>query len=352
MGGLRKLMPKKWWAMLAGGLALAGVPPLAAFFSKDAILASSLADGTYGKILFVFGMLGTFLTGVYTFRMLFIVFGGEPSAYVQEHPPHAERGLVKWSMAIPVGTLAVLAVFGGWIQFADKWTTITDWLDRSRTARRGVGLPGGVRVDPRGRARPARHRARLVDLLRAEGRRTEVAARPRAQVLLRRAVRLGLLQAGRRARAPPRPGLRGARRPRLDHRPRARDARGRHRRPLAPDRARPHVRLRRRRRAGRPRPRLHRGQMTNHGWVTTTLILVPLIAALVIWVVPMPRVSGSGRPRWPSRSPRSASGSTRSRSSTSTRAACRRRTRPPGSRTSASRSTSGCSRASRCGSSG
>jgi NADH-quinone oxidoreductase subunit L len=129
MGGLRKLMPKTWWAMLAGGLALAGMPPFSGFFSKDAILASSLADGTYGKILFVFGMLGAFLTGVYTFRMLFIVFFGEPSAYVQEHPPHAERGLVRWSMAIPVGALTVLAIFGGWIQFADKWTTITDWLD-------------------------------------------------------------------------------------------------------------------------------------------------------------------------------------------------------------------------------
>ncbi len=129
MGGLRKLMPKTWWAMLIGSLALVGIPPLSGFFSKDAILASSLGDGTYGKILFVFGTFGAFLTGVYSFRMLFIAFGGEPSAYVREHPPHEEHGLRKWSMAIPVGALTVLAVFGGWIQFADKWTTITDWLD-------------------------------------------------------------------------------------------------------------------------------------------------------------------------------------------------------------------------------
>ncbi|MFL5933142.1 MAG: proton-conducting transporter membrane subunit, partial [Gaiellaceae bacterium] len=129
MGGLRKLMPKTWCAMLAGGLALTGIPPFSGFFSKDSILAASLADGTYGKILFVAGLVGTFLTGVYTFRMLFVVFGGEPSAYVQEHPPHAEHGLVKWSMAIPVGVLTVLAVFGGWIQFAGVWDPTSDWLE-------------------------------------------------------------------------------------------------------------------------------------------------------------------------------------------------------------------------------
>src|SRR5574337_299622 len=45
MGGLRRLMPKTWWAMLVGGLALAGLPPLSGFFSKDSILASALDRG-------------------------------------------------------------------------------------------------------------------------------------------------------------------------------------------------------------------------------------------------------------------------------------------------------------------
>src|SRR5205823_1257692 len=75
MGGLSKLMPKTWWAMLVGGLALSGLPPLSGFFSKDSILAASLDHGSYGKVLFVVGMVGTFLTGLYTFRMLFIVLG-------------------------------------------------------------------------------------------------------------------------------------------------------------------------------------------------------------------------------------------------------------------------------------
>jgi NADH-quinone oxidoreductase subunit L len=130
MGGLRRLMPNTWWAMLIGGLALTGVPPLSGFFSKDAILASALDRGTYGDILFACGLAGAFLTGLYTFRMLFIVFGGEQSAYVQEYPPHAHGDAVaQWSMYLSVGALAVLAVIGGWVQFADVWTGIGNWLD-------------------------------------------------------------------------------------------------------------------------------------------------------------------------------------------------------------------------------
>src|SRR4051794_3921766 len=107
MGGLRKLMPKTWWAMLIGGLALAGMPPLSGFFAKDSILAAALSGGTYDRILFAAGIAGAFLTGLYTFRMLFVVFRGEPSAYVQEHPPHSSHDrLVNWSMGLTVGVLA------------------------------------------------------------------------------------------------------------------------------------------------------------------------------------------------------------------------------------------------------
>ncbi len=131
MGGLRKLMPKTWWAMLVGGLALAGIPPLSGFFAKDPILASALArGGWYGYVLFAVAVGGAFLTGLYTFRMLFVAFGGEQSAYVQEHPPHAHGDRVaQWSMYLTVGTLTVLAAFGGWIQLGGVWTPISDWLE-------------------------------------------------------------------------------------------------------------------------------------------------------------------------------------------------------------------------------
>src|SRR6266849_6780844 len=77
---------------LAAGIlihALAGVPPFAGFFSKDSILAAALERGGFGYVLFAAGLAGAFLTGIYTFRMIFVVFGGEQSAFAREHfHPH------------------------------------------------------------------------------------------------------------------------------------------------------------------------------------------------------------------------------------------------------------------------
>jgi NADH-quinone oxidoreductase subunit L len=129
MGGLRKLMPLTFIAFLVGSLSLAGIPPFSGFFSKDSILAALLANGWYGEILWVAGMIGTFLTGLYAFRLLFIVFWGEPSPFVREHFHALKRDLPGLSMAIPVGILTVLAAVGGFIQFAGVWTPITNWLE-------------------------------------------------------------------------------------------------------------------------------------------------------------------------------------------------------------------------------
>jgi NADH-quinone oxidoreductase subunit L len=129
MGGLRKLMPLTFIAFLVGSLSLAGIPPFSGFFSKDSILAALLANGWYGEILWVVGMLGTFLTGLYAFRLLFIVFWGEPSPFVREHFHALRRDLPGLTLAIPVGVLTVLAAVGGFLQFADVWTPITNWLE-------------------------------------------------------------------------------------------------------------------------------------------------------------------------------------------------------------------------------
>ncbi len=129
MGGLRRYLPKTYVAFLIGSLALVGIPPFAGFFSKDSILAASLAQGAYGDVLWAAGIAGALLTGLYTFRMLFMVFGGEPSAFVREHFHALERDVVGISMSSTVGVLAVLAAIGGWIQFADLWTPISEWLD-------------------------------------------------------------------------------------------------------------------------------------------------------------------------------------------------------------------------------
>jgi NADH-quinone oxidoreductase subunit L len=129
MRGLGKLMPFTKWCFLAGALALVGIPPFSGFFSKDSIVASAAALGTwYGWIFWVCGIAGAFLTGLYTFRLWFLVFPGEPSPFVREHyhDHHGREGA--WTMLVPVGVLAVLATVGGWLQWSPQWHPFTDWL--------------------------------------------------------------------------------------------------------------------------------------------------------------------------------------------------------------------------------
>jgi NADH-quinone oxidoreductase subunit L len=128
MGGLRRLMPRTYLAFLIGSLALVGLPPFAGFFSKDSILAAAMDHGAYGYVLWVVGLAGTFLTGLYTFRLLFLVFWGEPSPFVREHFHALEQDVPGLTLAIPVGVLAVLSVVGGWLQFAPVWHPVETWL--------------------------------------------------------------------------------------------------------------------------------------------------------------------------------------------------------------------------------
>jgi len=128
MGGLRRFLPRTYVAFLVGALALTGIPPLSGFFSKDSILASALAAGWYGQVLFAAGLAGAFLTGLYTFRMVFLVFEGEPSPYAREHFHRPERTEPWLWMGLTVGTLTVLAVIGGWIQIAGIWHPLADFL--------------------------------------------------------------------------------------------------------------------------------------------------------------------------------------------------------------------------------
>ncbi len=149
MGGLRALLPRTYWAFAIGALALAGMPPLSGFFSKDSILAAALANGGwYGDLLWAAGMFGAFLTGLYAFRMVFIAFWGEPSPFVREHlmagshahereghrdhgahEQHEHAGEGPFSMTSTVAVLAVLAAVGGWLQFAGIWTPVSDFLE-------------------------------------------------------------------------------------------------------------------------------------------------------------------------------------------------------------------------------
>ena len=94
MSGFRKAMPFTFGCFVVGGLALSGVPPFSGFFSKDEILAFVGSRGGWFVALYVVGYIGAFLTAVYTWRMIFRAFWGEPCAEAKElehgHLAHAE----------------------------------------------------------------------------------------------------------------------------------------------------------------------------------------------------------------------------------------------------------------------
>ena len=128
MGGLARDLPWTFRAFLIGSLSLAAIPPFAGFFSKDAILSSAANSGSLGWILWGIGIVGAFLTALYTFRLLFIVFFGEVSPFVREHL-HRERFEGPLSMMWPVGTLAVLALVGGLLQIPGIWNAVDTWIE-------------------------------------------------------------------------------------------------------------------------------------------------------------------------------------------------------------------------------
>jgi NADH-quinone oxidoreductase subunit L len=129
LAGVGKLMPRTRAVFLIGSLALAGIFPFAGFFSKDEILSAALAAGWYGHVLYVIGMIGAFLTGLYAFRLVFIVFTGEPTPFVREHY-HAHKGKEgPFTMLVVVFTLAVLSTIAGFLQWEPLWGYVSKWLD-------------------------------------------------------------------------------------------------------------------------------------------------------------------------------------------------------------------------------
>jgi NADH-quinone oxidoreductase subunit L len=156
MGGFRKAMPFTFGCMAIGGLALAGVPPFAGFFSKDEILALVIAREDWHIVLGVLGFIGSFLTAIYTWRMIFRAFYGPPVEparelegghlyHAPEHtnpatgevedtdvgfpgPDHhiAER---EWSMKGAMALLSVGAVFAGVLQIPKVTDVLHTFLE-------------------------------------------------------------------------------------------------------------------------------------------------------------------------------------------------------------------------------
>jgi NADH-quinone oxidoreductase subunit L len=173
MGGLARAMPWTFWSFTIGGLALAGVFPLAGFWSKDEILteAWNLGFGTpaehvatsqgVAQVVFVTGMFTAFLTAFYVARMLWLTFG---SAYRGDRQPHEPDGF----MLLPIVLLAVGAAlagllgsplmaennFGSWIatpQLPARGAVVINWgLAATATAVALVGIALGWRLYRKG----------------------------------------------------------------------------------------------------------------------------------------------------------------------------------------------------------
>ena len=109
MGGKRKQLPVAFASFLIGSLALAAFPGTSGFFSKDEILLAALEMEGPGLILWIGGVIGAFFTGIYSFRLVFVVFFGESKAH------HEDKEVAGFSMAGPLILLMILSVFGGLI---------------------------------------------------------------------------------------------------------------------------------------------------------------------------------------------------------------------------------------------
>ena len=133
MGGLRKYMPITYWTALIGSLALCGIPPFAGFFSKDLLIEAVHESQTPGAGIAYLAVLGgVFVTGMYTFRMMFMTFHGKER--FGEHAAHDDSGHhdtehhdiehhdehsgppreSPWVVTVPLILLAIPSCFAGW----------------------------------------------------------------------------------------------------------------------------------------------------------------------------------------------------------------------------------------------
>ena len=134
MGGLRQYMPVTFVTMGIATLAIAGIPPLAGFWSKDEILWQ--AFGT-SWVYWLIGVITAFITSFYMFRLMYMTFGGEYRGSASD-PGHSAHGHAAhghdahghghgdphespWVMLGPLVILAVLSVFGGFVGHGNRF---------------------------------------------------------------------------------------------------------------------------------------------------------------------------------------------------------------------------------------
>jgi NADH-quinone oxidoreductase subunit L len=118
MGGLRKTMPWTFWTFVIGSISLAGLPPLAGFWSKDELLvaASKTEWLVFGAVLTT-----AFVTAFYTIRMVVRTFLGEYRGHGHPHESPA-------TMTVPLVILAAATVFVGWLGAPQAGAVFFDWV--------------------------------------------------------------------------------------------------------------------------------------------------------------------------------------------------------------------------------
>jgi len=112
MGGLRKYIPITFITMFVATLAIAGIPGLSGFFSKDEILWQSFSSPHGSPVLWVIAAVAAGITAFYMFRLVFLTFYGE-----SRMDPDVEKHVHEspWTMTLPLSILAVLSLAGGWV---------------------------------------------------------------------------------------------------------------------------------------------------------------------------------------------------------------------------------------------
>ena len=141
MGGLRKQLPVTFWTFLIGSASLSALPLVTAgFYSKDLIIWDAWSSKIGSPWLWAAGAVGALLTSLYTFRMLFIAFFGEPSQQVAKKP--------RMKVIIPLVTLAVLSVIGGFVEIPETLGNVPAFSNFMHTALPAADLSNlGVRTE-------------------------------------------------------------------------------------------------------------------------------------------------------------------------------------------------------------
>jgi NADH-quinone oxidoreductase subunit L len=133
MGGLLRKMPVTAGTFIIGGLALAGFPPFAGFWSKDELVLGAYTEATHGSGIAMFTFLAmlvtAFLTALYVARMLALTFFGKPKYDTKHVHPHESPRL----MTVPLMILAGLAIAGGWVGLPGGINQFAKWVHLAGT---------------------------------------------------------------------------------------------------------------------------------------------------------------------------------------------------------------------------